>query len=181
MGDPWTADYLKITGELDVDLRSNIAAEARAKIVYERLIDFCDDPEQHRRAAVPDDARDHAHEGVHGRAREHGQAGIFDRPHSADAGAGDSVLQRFDRSRAIVASPTRADRGTRAATGNWCRRRPSRNSQSELAGTRTPAENGGSLNGGSATERVTRRVARIAPERVAARPRRASPCRRSSA
>src|SRR3954465_8447469 len=43
MGDPWTADYLKITGELDVDLRSNIAAEARAKIVYERLIDFCDD------------------------------------------------------------------------------------------------------------------------------------------
>jgi Mn-containing catalase len=44
MGDPWTADYLKITGELDVDLRSNIAAEARAKIVYERLIDFCDDP-----------------------------------------------------------------------------------------------------------------------------------------
>ena len=44
MGDPWTADYLKITGELDVDLRSNIAAEARAKIVYERLINFCDDP-----------------------------------------------------------------------------------------------------------------------------------------
>jgi Mn-containing catalase len=43
MGNAWTADYLKITGELDVDLRSNIAAEARAKIVYERLIDFCDD------------------------------------------------------------------------------------------------------------------------------------------
>jgi Mn-containing catalase len=42
-GDPWTADYLKVTGELDVDLRSNIAAEARAKIVYERLIDFCQD------------------------------------------------------------------------------------------------------------------------------------------
>jgi Mn-containing catalase len=43
MGSPWTADYLKITGKLDVDLRSNIAAEARAKIVYERLINFCDD------------------------------------------------------------------------------------------------------------------------------------------
>ena len=43
MGNPWTADYLKVTGELDVDLRSNIAAEARAKIVYERLINFCDD------------------------------------------------------------------------------------------------------------------------------------------
>ena len=44
MGNPWTADYLKITGELDVDLRSNIAAEARAKIVYERLIAFTTDP-----------------------------------------------------------------------------------------------------------------------------------------
>ena len=43
MGTAWTADYLKITGELDVDLRSNIAAEARAKIVYERLINFCRD------------------------------------------------------------------------------------------------------------------------------------------
>src|SRR5918997_1932815 len=44
MGNAWTADYLKITGELDVDLRSNIAAEARAKIVYERLINFSTDP-----------------------------------------------------------------------------------------------------------------------------------------
>jgi Mn-containing catalase len=43
MGNAWTADYLKITGELDVDLRSNIAAEARAKIVDERLIYFTDD------------------------------------------------------------------------------------------------------------------------------------------
>lgn len=43
-GNPWTSTYLKITGELDVDLRSNIAAEARAKIVYERLIDHTDDP-----------------------------------------------------------------------------------------------------------------------------------------
>src|ERR1700677_4248808 len=43
MGDAWTGDYLKITGDLAVDLRSNIAAEARAKIVYERLINFTDD------------------------------------------------------------------------------------------------------------------------------------------
>jgi Mn-containing catalase len=42
-GNAWTADYLKITGEPEVDLRNNIAAEARAKIVYERLIGFCDD------------------------------------------------------------------------------------------------------------------------------------------
>ena len=43
MGSAWTADYLKITGEIDVDLRSNIAAEARAKITYERLMDFTQD------------------------------------------------------------------------------------------------------------------------------------------
>jgi Mn-containing catalase len=43
-GNAWTADYLKISGEMDVDLRSNIAAESRAKIVYERLIDHTDDP-----------------------------------------------------------------------------------------------------------------------------------------
>lgn len=43
MGSAWTADYLKITGELDVDLRSNIAAEARAKIVYERLMNHTED------------------------------------------------------------------------------------------------------------------------------------------
>ncbi len=43
MGNAWTADYLKVTGDLAVDLRSNIAAEARAKIVYERLIAFTED------------------------------------------------------------------------------------------------------------------------------------------
>ncbi len=43
MGNAWTADYLKITGDVAVDLRSNIAAEARAKIVYERLIGFTQD------------------------------------------------------------------------------------------------------------------------------------------
>src|SRR6201994_2448073 len=44
MGNAWTANYLKITGDVAVDLRSNIAAEARAKIVFERLIDHTDDP-----------------------------------------------------------------------------------------------------------------------------------------
>lgn len=43
VGNPWTADYLKVTGELDVDLRNDIAAEGRAKIVYERLIQFTTD------------------------------------------------------------------------------------------------------------------------------------------
>ena len=43
MGNAWTANYLKITGDVGVDLRSNIAAEARAKIVYERLIGFTQD------------------------------------------------------------------------------------------------------------------------------------------
>ncbi len=43
-GNPWTADYLKISGQIEVDLRNNIAAEARAKITYERLIQQTDDP-----------------------------------------------------------------------------------------------------------------------------------------
>lgn len=43
MGNAWTAQYLKITGDLAVDLRSNVAAEARAKIVYERLMGFTQD------------------------------------------------------------------------------------------------------------------------------------------
>lgn len=43
MGNAWTANYLKVTGDLAVDLRSDIAAEARAKIVYERLIAFTQD------------------------------------------------------------------------------------------------------------------------------------------
>jgi Mn-containing catalase len=42
-GNPWTADYLKISGQLEVDLRNNIAAEARAKIPYENLLAYCDD------------------------------------------------------------------------------------------------------------------------------------------
>jgi Mn-containing catalase len=43
-GVPWTAAYIDSRGEPTVDLRSNIAAEARAKIVYERLINITDDP-----------------------------------------------------------------------------------------------------------------------------------------
>lgn len=43
-GNPWTADYLKMTASWMWTCAANIAAEARAKIVYERLIDFCDDP-----------------------------------------------------------------------------------------------------------------------------------------
>lgn len=43
-GVPWTAAYIDTIGEPTADLRSNIAAEARAKIVYERLINLTSDP-----------------------------------------------------------------------------------------------------------------------------------------
>ena len=43
-GVPWTGAYVDSRGEPTVDLRSNIAAESRAKIVYERLINITDDP-----------------------------------------------------------------------------------------------------------------------------------------
>ncbi|MBV9863234.1 MAG: manganese catalase family protein [Alphaproteobacteria bacterium] len=42
-GTPWTAAYVDTIGEPTADLRSNIAAEARAKIIYERLINVTDD------------------------------------------------------------------------------------------------------------------------------------------
>ncbi|MDR6935616.1 MULTISPECIES: manganese catalase family protein [unclassified Luteibacter] len=43
-GVPWHAGYVDTIGEPTADLRSNIAAEARAKIVYERLINVTEDP-----------------------------------------------------------------------------------------------------------------------------------------
>src|SRR3954470_8260070 len=43
-GVPWTGAYVNANGDLTVDLRSDIAAESRAKIVYENLIQFTDDP-----------------------------------------------------------------------------------------------------------------------------------------
>jgi Mn-containing catalase len=43
-GVPWSAAYIDTIGEPTADLRSNIAAEARAKIIYERLINCTNDP-----------------------------------------------------------------------------------------------------------------------------------------
>jgi Mn-containing catalase len=43
-GVPWTAAYVDSRGDPSADLRSNIAAESRAKIIYERLINVTDDP-----------------------------------------------------------------------------------------------------------------------------------------
>lgn len=44
-GVPWNACYVNSRTEPTADFRSNIAAEARAKIIYERLINLCDDPD----------------------------------------------------------------------------------------------------------------------------------------
>jgi Mn-containing catalase len=43
-GQLWSAGYIDSIGEPTADLRSNIAAEARAKIIYERLINLTADP-----------------------------------------------------------------------------------------------------------------------------------------
>lgn len=43
-GVPWSAAYIDTIGEPTADMRSNIAAESRAKIVYERLMNVTDDP-----------------------------------------------------------------------------------------------------------------------------------------
>lgn len=46
-GVPWSAAYINgdCNGDLTVDLRSDIAAESRAKITYEYLLQFTDDPD----------------------------------------------------------------------------------------------------------------------------------------
>ena len=36
-GNPWTADYVTVTGDLAADLLADIASEQRAKVVYEHL------------------------------------------------------------------------------------------------------------------------------------------------
>ncbi len=44
-GNPWQASYISGNGDLTVDLQSDLAAESRAKIVYEYLMQFTDDKE----------------------------------------------------------------------------------------------------------------------------------------
>jgi Mn-containing catalase len=46
-GNPWTGQYVNANGDPTVDLRSDIAAESRAKIVYEYLLQFTEDPQVH--------------------------------------------------------------------------------------------------------------------------------------
>jgi Mn-containing catalase len=46
-GIPWCASYIHSNGDLTVDLRSNLASESRAKLVYEHLMKFTDDPYIH--------------------------------------------------------------------------------------------------------------------------------------
>lgn len=43
-GVPWSGSYVNANGDPTVDLRSNIAAESRAKVVYEYLKQFTSDP-----------------------------------------------------------------------------------------------------------------------------------------
>lgn len=43
-GTPWSGFFVNANGDLTVDLRSDIAAESRAKITYEYLMQFTDDP-----------------------------------------------------------------------------------------------------------------------------------------
>lgn len=42
-GFPWSGNYVNANGDLTVDMRSDMGAESRAKIVYEYLMQFTDD------------------------------------------------------------------------------------------------------------------------------------------
>ncbi len=43
-GNPWMGSYVSAMGDLTVDLRANMADESKAKLVYENLMQFTDDP-----------------------------------------------------------------------------------------------------------------------------------------
>jgi Mn-containing catalase len=148
VGNPWTADYLKITGELDVDLRNNIAAEGRAKIVYERLIQFTDDQETINALQFLM-TREITHMKAFTAALESlgkDRFSIGSRPPTPDL-----VRQYFDDSTGM------GDRGEPNARGPWNQgsdwelvEAPAlRELRSEIAGTREP-KNGHSNGGGSA-------------------------------
>ena len=125
-GDPWTSTYIQVTGEIDVDLRSNIAAEARAKIVYERLIGFSYDAGSKDALQFTHDARDHAHEGVHEGALR--RASARTRSWSARSRrrrAWSTSSSTTPPARGTLA-PSSAARGTRGTAGSMSRRRHSR-------------------------------------------------------
>lgn len=44
MGNAWTSDWIRASGDPVADLKHNISAEAGAKMAYERLINLTDDP-----------------------------------------------------------------------------------------------------------------------------------------
>src|ERR1700744_1093828 len=50
-GIPWCASYINSNGDLTGDLRTNLASESRAKLVYEHLMKFTDDPYIHETLA----------------------------------------------------------------------------------------------------------------------------------
>jgi Mn-containing catalase len=45
MGNSWTADWVRSSGDVVADLKHNISAEAGAKMAYDRLIRATDDPD----------------------------------------------------------------------------------------------------------------------------------------
>ena len=44
-GNPWTATYISTTGDPVADLEEDLAAEQKARAIYEHLIDLSDDPD----------------------------------------------------------------------------------------------------------------------------------------
>jgi len=163
-GNPWTADYLKITGELDVDLRSNIAAEARAKIVYERLINFTDD-----QGSI--DAlqflmtREITHMKAFTAALESLGKPIFSIGRIPPTPS--LVNQYFNDSTGIGDRGEPDSRGPWNTGGEWeiVDAPAFQQLQSELAGSRTPTESNG-RNGGANSHATPRKLAREKAEPV---------------
>ena len=44
-GSPFTAAYIGVTGDTIADLNENLSAEQKARVTYDNILRFCDDPD----------------------------------------------------------------------------------------------------------------------------------------
>ena len=52
MGNAWTSDWIRASGDIVTDLKHNVSAEAGAEMAYDRLIRMTDDPGSRRHSTT---------------------------------------------------------------------------------------------------------------------------------
>ncbi len=156
-GTPWTGAYINSNGDPTVDLRSNLGAETRAKIVYEYLKQFTDDPGVQETLTFLM-TREVAH-------YQQFTAALNELPVNFPPGAlaGDDRFQNLafnmsDGADSVRGAGTKArDRGRRAWNGSTSKRRRSSGS-APISGRTTRGEQPGGWTRGARNEAVHARA-----------------------